>query len=729
MSWTRTATVATTLGDDVLLFFSMAAREALSSPFLYEVEMLSEKDNIKLESLLGEPISIGLETRQGSYREFNGIVTDFALVGQLGKTYARYRASVRPWLWMLTQRKNSRIFQKKTVLEVIKKIFSEHGYTEIHESLASDVYQKREFLVQYRETDFNFVSRIMEEEGIYYFFKHEKGKHTLNLCDSVTVHDPIKGYEEVPYYPKMEGERRERDHVDTWFTQRRVRSRAYAAYDFNFEDPKEPMHGELAQNDKEADAQYEVYEYPGGFMQNKDGTEVAKMRLEELQADYEIVRGTGNARGLTPGAAFSLSGFPRDDQNKQYLLVDVGYQIHVSGYESGKHEAEPPDYRVTFSAIPANKVFRPPRVTRKPRVEGPQTAFVVGKDGEDIWTDEYGRVKLQFHWDRDKKRNEEASCFVRVAQIWAGSGFGGIHLPRIGQEVIVDFLEGDPDRPIVTGRVYNKLNRVPYKLPDNQTQSGIKSRSTLKGTEDNFNEIRFEDKKGEEEFHIQAEKNMTTLVKNDQTTTVQNNRSAGITASDSVTVGGDRSLSVTGKRTVSVTKSNTETYSDTRTVTVTKTNDFTVTGAHTGTYKDKRTLTIKGPDSVTVQSVGKTNTVTGDYVNTASVKYQAKQGENNELLLTGAQAMLKNQNCSVTLNGGTLTIEASEKIELKVGGNTITIGSDGTIGVTANTSVSLSGGKGGSVSLEAASASMNGPQCTVQAQGVTQVQGALVKIN
>ena len=529
MSWTRTATVATTLGDDVLLFFSMAAREALSSPFLYEVEMLSEKDNIKLESLLGEPISIGLETREGAYREFNGIVTDFALVGQLGKTYARYRASVRPWLWMLTQRKNSRIFQKKTVLEVIKKIFTEHGYTDIHESLAADVYQKREFLVQYRETDFNFVSRIMEEEGIYYFFKHEKGKHTLNLCDSVTVHDPIRGYEEVPYYPKMEGERRERDHVDTWFTQRRVRSRAYAAYDFNFEDPKEPMHGELAQNDKEADAPFEVYEYPGGFMQNKVGTDVATMRLEELQSDYEIVRGTGNARGLTPGAAFALSGFPRDDQNKQYLLIDVGYQIHVSGYESGKHEAEPPDYRVTFSAIPANKVFRPPRVTRKPRVEGPQTAIVVGKQGEDIWTDEYGRVKLQFHWDRDKKRNEEASCFVRVAQVWAGTGWGGIHIPRIGQEVIVDFLEGDPDRPIVTGRVYNKLNPVPYKLPDNQTQSGIKSRSTLKGNEDNFNEIRFEDKKGEEDFHMQAEKDMSSLIKHDRTTTILRNDTLNIT--------------------------------------------------------------------------------------------------------------------------------------------------------------------------------------------------------
>jgi type VI secretion system secreted protein VgrG len=744
MSWTRTATVATTLGDDVLLFYSMTARETLSRPFLYEVELLSERDDLDLSSILGQPISIGLEMREQTFREFNGIVSDFALVGQLGKRYARYRASVRPWLWFLSHRKTSRIFQKQSVPEVLKDIFREHGFSDFSEHLSSDQYKKREYLVQYRESDFNFVSRIMEEEGIYYYFKHEDGKHTLWLCDSYSAHDPVKGYEDVPYYPKMEGERRERDHIDTWFSTRRIRPGAYAAYDFNFQLPKDPVHGELGAPNDHSLADYEVYEYPGGFQfdkaddgkgpkevlpHNADGEAVARVRLEELQADYEIVKGTGNARGLAAGALFTLSNFPRDDQNKEYLLIDVNYAIHVSGYESGKIPDEPPDYRVTFSASDSHRPFRPARVTPKPCVEGPQTAIVVGKDGQDIWTDEFGRVKLQFHWDRAKKRNENASCWVRVAQIWAGSGFGGIHLPRIGQEVIVDFLEGDPDRPIVTGRVYNALNKVPYTLPDNQTQSGIKSRSTLNGTEDNFNELRFEDKKGQEELYIQAEKNMTTLVKNDQSTTVKANRSAGITASDSVSVGGDRSLSVTGKRTVTVTKSNTETYKDNREIRVTGTNTFDVIGAHTGIYENTRTLTIKGPDKVTVQSVGKTNAVTGDYVNTATSMYQAKQGDNNELLLQGSQAKLKNQNCSVTLDGGTLTIEASEKIELKVGGNTITIGSDGAIDVTANTSVSLSGGKGGSVSLEAASATVSGPQCTVSAQATAQVQGALVKIN
>ncbi|MGC4095085.1 MAG: type VI secretion system tip protein TssI/VgrG [Polyangiaceae bacterium] len=386
----------------------------------------------------------------------------------------------------------------------------------------------------------NFVSRILEQEGIYYFFKHEKGKHTLVLADSPSSHEKVKGYEEIPYYPPQHKERRERDHIDAWFATRQIRPGTFTARDFNFTAPK-PMHVSLEHPNEHAHAHYEVYDYPGEFVVSAEGETQTHVRLEELQVEHDTVRGKGNVRAFTVGALFKLENYPRDDQNKEYLLTELTYSIRVSGYESGKQSGEPPDYAVSFSAIDARRQFRPPRLTRKPRVEGPQTARVVGKKGEEaaeISTDNYGRVHILFHWDRLNQNAGEPSCTVRVAQLWAGTGFGGIHIPRIDQEVIVEFLEGDPDRPIITGRVYNQDNMPPYTLPDNKTQSGIKSRSATKGTDNNFNEIRFEDKKGSEELHIQAEKDMTTLVKHDQSTTVQNNRSAGVTASDSVSVGG-----------------------------------------------------------------------------------------------------------------------------------------------------------------------------------------------
>lgn len=726
MSWTRTATVSTTLGDDVLLFYAMTAREELSRPFVYEVELLSDDLNIDLAALLGQPISIGLETTGESYREFNGVVSDIALVGELGR-YVLYRAAVRPWLWLLTQRKNSRIFQEQSVPDVFKAIFRELGFSDFIEHLSPDLYAKRDYLVQYRETDFNFVSRIMEEEGIYYFFKHEGGKHTLVLCDSYSDHEPTPGYETVPYFPKHEGERRERDHVDSWLSAKRVRPGAYSAYDFNYLEPKEPKKGELSAPNQHAEASYPVFEYPGGFQQNKDGDALARIRLEELQTDYEVVKGTGNARGLTAGALFSLSGFPREDQNKEYLLVEVSYRIHVSGYESGKDPDEPPDYRVSFSAIDSHRPYRPPRVTSKPTVEGPQTAFVVGQSGQELFTDEYGRVKVRFHWDRDETPDEKASCWVRVAQIWAGSGFGGIHLPRIGQEVIVDFLEGDPDRPIVTGRVYNAVNKVPYKLPDNATQSGVKTQSSKDATTENYNEIRFEDKKGEEELHVQAEKNMTTLVKNDQSTTVQKNRSTSVGASDSVSVGGDRSVSVNGTHTVAVQKADAETYSDTRDVSVTGPDTLTITNAHTGNYNADRTLNITGADAVTVEG-GKTNTVTGKYQHKATSEYVAQQGDDNQLQLTGSLAKLKNQNCSVELDGGNLTITASQQIVLQVGANSIKISADGTIALVGAMTVSAQGGQVGKLKLDPSGATAEGPMVNINGQAMVSIGGPMIKI-
>jgi len=726
MTLDRTTVFANPMGPGPLLFYSMSGREALGQPFVYEVDLLSTDANIDLSQLLGQPASVALELNDGTIRYFHGIVTHFAITGEHGR-FVRYRAILRPWLWLLSNRVNSRIFQNKTVPDVLKILFREYGFTDFKELLSSE-YRSWEFLVQYRESDLNFVSRLMEQEGIYYFFKHEEGKHTLILSDSYPAHGPAPTNEELPYYPPLERERRDVEHVNGWLASRRIRSGAYAARDYNFKRPSTLLGDQRKAPNNHAHDRYELFDYPGDFLEAAEATQQAQVRFEEHQVEYDVVEGSATARSLFAGALFTLTDFPREDQNKEYLIIEANYELRASEYESGKNEDIEPDYRLRFRAIDGKQQFRTARMSKKPVVEGPQTAVVVGKGDQEIWTDEYGRVKLQFFWDREGQFDENSSCFVRVAQIWAGSKWGGIHLPRIGQEVIVDFLEGDPDRPIITGRVYNADNMPPYTLPDNQTQSGIKSRSTKGGNPDNFNELRFEDKKGEEQVYIQAEKDMVTLVKHDQTNTIENDRKSDITANDSVGVGGNRSLTVGGTNTVTVTKADTELYNNTRTTTVVLADVLTIGQAHTGTYGAARTLTIKGPDSTTVTAGDRSVAVTGSYNSSATVQFQAKNGENNELLLKGSQAKLKNEKCTVELNGGKVTISASEEISLKVGESSITIKSDGTIAVSATQTSTISGA-GGSCEYSPSGSKMHGAQVAINGDATVQVAAALVKVN
>lgn len=722
----RIASVRTTLPEGQLVLHSMSGQEALGVPFRYDLELLSENANIALSELLGQPISVRLELPGlDQPREFNGIVTHFAFVESLGR-HCLYRVTVRPWLWLMSYRVRSRIFQNQTVPEVIEALFREHGFSDFENAL-TESYRRIEYLVQYRESDLHFVQRLMELEGIYFFFKHTGGAHTLVLADSYSAHEAAPGYETVPFYPPQSSERRERDHIHRWHAVRMLRSAKYAARDFNFTTPEAPVETQKPNPLDHAFNDYEVYDYPGLFLDAGEAKAQSRVRLEELQSSFERMHGEGNARGLGCGGLFKLAQYPRDDQNKEYLILEARYSLREEEYESTERKAEPA-VQVEIVAMDSHVPYRTPQVTRKPVVEGPQTATVVGKKGEEIWTDEYGRVRLHFHWDREGPANEGSSCWVRVSQVWAGDQWGAMHIPRIGQEVIVSFLEGDPDRPIVTGRVYNASSMPPYELPANQTQSGIKSRSTKGGTPDNFNEIRFEDMKGEEELFMQAEKNMTVNVKNNQSTTVGANRSASVGGNDSVSVTGDRSVTVEKTHTVTVTKADTETYKDTRTVDVKGPDKLTITNAHTGEYKAERTLTIKGPDKVTVQSTGKTNTVTGKYEHNASVEYTAIQKE-NVLTLKGSQAKLTNGKSTITLDGGKVTIEAPEQIELKVGGNSITIKSAGTVDVTAATSATLGGGQGGSLTLDAANAKLGGPMLNLSADSTVQVSGAILKLN
>jgi type VI secretion system secreted protein VgrG len=527
--------IVTPLGDDVLLFHTMSAREGMSQLFEYQLDLLSTKDDINLDEILGKNVTVKLALTSDETRFFNGFVTRFAEGGTFGR-FRRYSATVRPWLWLLTRTSDCRVFQEQTVPEIIKTVFADHGVADFKFELTS-TFRKWTYCVQYRETDFNFVSRLMEHEGIGYHFRHTEGHNTLVLTDSTSMHTAVPGAETLSFISDVDQIRPELEHIRSWEISREIQPGVYIHDDYDLERPSVELKTSKTLPRNFTGSDFEVYDYPGLYTQKPDGEQYAAVRIDELGSQFEFAQGKTNARGLTVGALLTLEDHPRADQNREYLIVSSSTEMLFENYES-VIDPRPTNYSCAFVAMPSSQQFRPRRRTRKPFVQGPQTAFVVGPAGEEIFTDELGRVKVQFHWDRRGANDQQSSCFIRVSQYWAGKNWGSIHIPRIGHEVIVDFLEGDPDQPIIVGRVYNGVNVPPYKLPENKTQSGVKSRSSLQGTPENFNEIRFEDKKGSEEFFMQAEKTMTIKVK----------------GSESHSVGGGQSVSVGGNQTTKIKK-------------------------------------------------------------------------------------------------------------------------------------------------------------------------------
>jgi type VI secretion system secreted protein VgrG len=541
----RTLSVNTVLGPDVLLLRNMAGTERLSAPFEYDLTLLSENVDIAAKELLGTPVTVALALRDDGEerRFFNGYVSRFAQVGFDG-SFALYRGTVVPWLWFLSRRSNCRIFQEKTVLEIVKTIFrDDHGFTDFEERL-SGTYRKWDYCVQYRETDLNFVSRLLEHEGIYYFHEHTDGKHTLVLADGYSAHAPVDGYERIPYYPPDATALRESEHVNDWSVANEVRPGAFAHTAFDFTAPRKDLQVRSTNPKGHPLSGLELFDYPDDYREKGAGEEYARVRLQETQVDHEVATGAANARGLACGALFTLSGHFREDQNREHLVTAVHCSLQSDLFASGGELPDDEVFRCRFEVVDAQAPYRPTRRTPKPFVQGPQTAIVVGKSGEEIWTDKYGRVKVQFHWDRYSKADETSSCWVRVAQVWAGKGWGGLSIPRIGQEVIVDFLEGDPDQPIVTGRVYNGECMPPYPLPGDQTRSTLKSCSSKGGG--GFNEIRLEDKKGSEQIFVHAEKNHDQRVKNDAFEWIGHERHLIVGGDQLEQVGGDKHLTVAG---------------------------------------------------------------------------------------------------------------------------------------------------------------------------------------
>jgi type VI secretion system secreted protein VgrG len=517
----RQVSIETALGDDVLLLRQVHGVEQLSDLFCYQVDMISPHKDIPFEAIIGEPATIVLKLKTGGERFFNGVVTSFASSGGFGQ-FTHYQATLRPWAWLLTRSTDCRIFQNMTVIEILHEICQKPvygGLCRVDTRLLSMHYPKLEYCVQYREDDFNFISRLLEHAGIYYFFKHEKNKHTMMLIDASRSHDPVPKYETIRFATDEQRERYGDERISGWLRRGEIAASGYELNDFNFEQAQHSRLGALRVKESIAAAfdqpAYQQYDYPGGYRTHAAGQMLAHARMEALHGQSEQISGRSNARGLTVGALFTLTDHPVPERNRQYLVAGMNFHLSSDQVSSGGAPGESDVFHCELSALGSQYRFRPPVKAKKQTIHGPQTAIVVGKAGEEIWTDPYGRVKLHFHWDMRAKGDETSSCWVRVSQSWAGKRWGGMALPRVGMEVIVEFLEGDPDQPLVTGCVYNSDTMPPYPLPEHQSRSTFKTNSTKGG--DGFNELRFEDKKGAEQVFMQAEKDFERVVKHNDT--------------------------------------------------------------------------------------------------------------------------------------------------------------------------------------------------------------------
>ncbi|MFO0949495.1 MAG: type VI secretion system tip protein TssI/VgrG [Planctomycetota bacterium] len=696
---TRLLAVKSPLGKDVLLLTGFSGKEEMSRLFHFNLEMFSEQDAIEAKDIVGKNVTVTIK-RDDDFRFFNGFVRRFR-AGSMASGFRQYSAEVVPWLWFLTRTADCRIFQKKKVPDIINAIFSDLGFTDFEFRLKGS-YRQREYCVQYRETDFNFVSRLMEEEGIFYFFKHEDGKHTLVVADHKGAYEwcPDREIEfEHAYTPQTTTGR-----ITRWEHEYEFHVGKWAHTDYNFETPSTNLMSNsntitgLPGVDK-----FEIYDFPGTYEKKDEGTSLIKVRMEAEEVPYNVAMGNSHAKSMFPGGKFKLTNhYVPAENDKTYVLTSVSHHANEPADFTARG-ARPTTYENQFTCIPEEVTYRPARITPKPTVQGSQTAVVVGPAGEEIYTDSYGRVKVQFFWDREGKKDEKSSCWIRVSQNWAGKNWGIVFNPRIGQEVIVDFLEGDPDRPIIIGRVYNAEQMPPYELPAQPTKSTIKTRSSKGGTPANFNEIRFEDKKGSEQLFIHAEKNQdievendethwvghdrkktidhdeTTRVKHDRTETVDNNETITIGVNRTETVGANESITVASNRTrfvgkneaVTVGLSRTHTVGVNEAITIGAAQEVTIGGLQSVIVGASQAITVGAGQNVTIGgdhqtdvSKGQKTTVAKDCGLKAGKNIMIEAGDSLTLKCGSANIVLK-KNGDILINGKKIQIKGSGDVTIK----------------------------------------------------------------
>ncbi len=687
---THRIAITTPLGKDALLLRGFSGSEAISQLFHFDLDLLSENDSISFQDVVGKNVTLHINTAEGGRRHWNGFISRFSQ-GPQERRLTAYHAQMVPWLWFLTRTSDYRIFQNMKVPDIVTKIFTDLNFQDFELRLKG-TYTPRDYCVQYRETDFNFVSRLMETEGISYFFDHQDGKHILVLADDPSANKPCPNQPEARYHFYGPGATYEEDLITEWHYHEQFRTGAWSQTDYNFETPSTSL--AVTVNGKNP---YEIYEYPGEHSVRDHGDRLARIRLEEQTTPLAVSHGGSTCRNFRSGFQFTLQDHYRTDLNQRYLITSLRHTA-TANYEVGAGGGEPMSYRNSFECIPASTTFRPPRVTPEPYVQGCQTAVVVGPAGEEIYTDKYGRVKVQFHWDREGKKNENSSCWVRVSHPWAGQGWGAVSIPRIGQEVIVDFLEGDPDQPIIIGRVYNAEQMPPFGMPAGAVVSGLKTNSTKGGG--GYNEISLNDTKGKELLNIHAQYDMNTTVEHDDTQTV-----------------------VSGNRTITVkTGTHTETIKGNTAITIqTGNHSLTVqTGTHTETIKGDTSVIVQtGAYSLDVQSSTHTHHVKGN----VTENYDADQ------------QTTVNGNVTIKSKTAKITVEAATEIFLHCGGSLLSMKSNGEIKlsgskieITGDNSVKMGVGNQ-NVTCDLQKVATSGAAINSSAVGMHEITGAVVKIN
>lgn len=532
--------------DGMLLFASLGGTETVGELFTYSIKLktpdilnlgyVSPAANLQLKPMVGKDLCVNIELDGGGKRYISGLVTAARVAGHQGRSVV-YELRLEPWLKILTHTSDYKAFQNKNVVDILDEVLDEYPWP-VEKRLVEN-YPTRAWQVQYGETDFDFIQRLMQEWGIYWWFEHNENSHTLVLADAINVHKACADSPLVCYYQK--GLKLDKEFIHTITANESLRSGQWVLNDFDFMKPRSLLKSTVANPRETGLAEYEHYEWPGDYFTKSEGEMLTRIRMEEQRSPGSRVQGSGNIRTLMTGFTFTLENYPTAEVNREYLLVQTTLFIQDNAQHSGQEQHF--SYSTSFELHPTSEVYRPQRTLSKPHTKGPQSAIVTGPTGQEIWTDKYGRVKVQFGWDRYGKNDENSSCWVRVSYPWAGKGFGGIQIPRIGQEVLVDFKNGDPDLPIIVGRTYNQDTMPPWGLPGAATQSGFYSH-TIGGGPTNANALRFEDKTGGEEIWLHAEKDQRIEVNNNESHWVGNNRLKVIDKTETAIIGEKRSLTV-----------------------------------------------------------------------------------------------------------------------------------------------------------------------------------------
>jgi len=664
-------TISSQAGND-LLFARLVANEELGRLFVVQLDAVSKKQELDLRPLLGTPMTVKIVGEDAVERYFQGIVSEASQTGFVDtneSSYASYHFTLVPKPWLLMHRVDCRIFKKKSVPDIVKLLLSEIGYSDVRLSLRS-TYPSREYCVQYRESTFNFISRLMEQEGIYYYFDHQASAHTMVLADGLDAHSKMKPKSALMYRPDAAGKTIDEASILAFATERSVHTSKYQLTDY---DPLKPRASLLvAESISNPDQHHlvkglDAFDFPGDHDITADGSRYAQVRLESLNALHSKFVGTSNALKLGTGALFSLTGFPRKELEQEYLVTSSTFVIEQSTHLAGNRNT--PTQITKFCAIPSRQPYRSIQATPRPSIPGLQTATVCGsEDAEDIVVDKYGRVQVVFHWNKTDKPNHDVSCPVRVSTPWAGRQWGAVHIPRVGQEVVVSFLEGDPDRPLIVGSVYNADNMPPYDLPANMTQSGIKSRSHKGGAAANFNEIRFEDKMGSEELFLHAEKDMREEVEHDHFVQIDNDETETIKHDRTHTVGNDEKFTITNNRT------------------------------HDVGQEDKLTV---GANSTT--------DVNQKYKLTAGTEIQ---------LVTGSSSITMKSDGSIEISGVQISIKGSASVKVD-GQATVDVHAGASLSLKSDANAELSGG---------AMTSVKAPMLTLSGDAMAKLGGGITMI-